>query len=72
VTYEIIREIRSYAYAEEVRELLVMASSEVADYIYDLEGSTIDKLEDELQKKITIRKVERFHREEYEVVGKRG
>ncbi len=72
VTYEILREVRSFAYADDLKELVVMASSEVADYIYDVEGLTVDKLEEELQKKITIKKVSRFHREEYEVVGKRG
>ncbi|MEA3240152.1 MAG: Rne/Rng family ribonuclease [Pseudomonadota bacterium] len=71
VTYEIIREIKSYSYAEEILELVVKVSPEVADYLYDMESLTMDSLEYELEKKITIRKDEHLHREEYEIVGKR-
>lgn len=71
VTYEIIREIKSYFNAEETRELVVRVSPEVADYLYDMESLTMDSLEYELGKKITTRKVDHFHREEYEIVGKR-
>ncbi|MBN2333863.1 MAG: Rne/Rng family ribonuclease [Deltaproteobacteria bacterium] len=71
ITYEIIREIRSYSDAADVKEVVVMVSPDVADYLYDAAGLTIDSLELEMAKKITIKKVEPFHQEEYEVIGQR-
>ncbi len=71
VTYEIFREIKSYSRAEDVVELVVMVSPEVADYLYDVESLAMDSMEYELGKKITTKKIDHFHREEYEIVGKR-
>ncbi len=71
VTYEIFREIKSYSCAEDIVELVVMVSPEVADYLYDVESLAMDSMEYELGKKITTKKIDHFHREEYEIVGKR-
>jgi ribonuclease G len=71
VTYEIFREIKSYTFAEDVTELVVMVSPEVADYLYDVESLAMDSMEYELGKKITTKKIDHFHREEYEIVGRR-
>jgi hypothetical protein len=43
----------------------------VAGYLYDVESLAMDSMEYELGKKITTKKIDHFHREEYEIVGKR-
>ncbi|MBN2232412.1 MAG: Rne/Rng family ribonuclease [Deltaproteobacteria bacterium] len=69
VGYEIMRELRGYQYIAEVREIVVEASPEVADYLCDAEALAFDRLESDLGRKITIRTRESLHREEYTVTG---
>ncbi len=71
VTYEIVRELKSYGYDPDVRELVVMVNPELADFIYDNEGLSLDNLEYEMRKKITLKKVEHYQWEEYEIIAKR-
>jgi len=60
VTYEIVRELKSYGYDSDVKELLVMVNAELADY----------NLEYVMRKKITLKKVDHYQWEEYEIVAK--
>jgi len=70
VTYEIIRELKSYGYDPDVKELVVMVNAELADFIYDNEGLSLDNLEYEMRKKITLKKVDHYQWEEYEIIAK--
>jgi ribonuclease G len=70
VTYEIVRELKSYGYDPDVLELEVLVNPELADFIYDNEGLSLDNLEYEMRKKITLKKVEHYQWEEYEIIAK--
>jgi len=70
VTFEIVRELKSFGYDFEVKELVVMISPDLIDYIYDNESLSLDNLEYAMRKKITLKKVDHFQWEEYEIVAK--
>ncbi|MBN2809112.1 MAG: Rne/Rng family ribonuclease [Deltaproteobacteria bacterium] len=70
VTYEIVRELKSYGYDADVKELVVMVNADLADYIYDNEGLALDNLEYAMRKKITLKKVDHYQWEEYEIVAR--
>ncbi len=70
VTFEIVRELKSFGYDLEVKELVVMISPELIDYIYDNESLSLDNLEYAMRKKITLKKVDHFQWEEYEIIAK--
>ncbi len=70
VTFEIVRELKSFGYDLEVKELVVMISPELIDFIYDNESLSLDNLEYAMRKKITLKKVDHFQWEEYEIIAK--
>ena len=70
VTFEIVRELKSFGYDLEVKELVVMISPELIDYIYDNESLSLDNLEYAMRKKITLKKIDHFQWEEYEIIAK--
>jgi ribonuclease G len=70
VTFEIVRELKSFGYDLEVKELVVMVGPELLDYIYDNESLSLDNLEYAMRKKITLKKVDHFQWEEYEIIAK--
>ncbi len=70
VTFEIVRELKSFGYDLEVKELIVKISPELIDYIYDNESLSLDNLEYAMRKKITLKKVDHFQWEEYEIIAK--
>ena len=70
VTYEIVRELKSYGYDPDVKELVVMVNAEMADYIYDNESLSLDNLEYVMRKKITLKKVDHYQWEDYEIVAR--
>ena len=70
VTYELVRELKSYGYEPDVKELVVLVNAELADFIYDNEGLSLDNLEYEMRKKITLKKVDHYQWEEYEIIAK--
>jgi len=70
VTFEIVRELKSFGYDLEVKELEVMISPELIDFIYDNESLSLDNLEYAMRKKITLKKVDHFQWEEYEIIAK--
>ncbi|MCK5914976.1 MAG: ribonuclease E/G, partial [Deltaproteobacteria bacterium] len=70
VTFEIIRELKSFGYDLEVKELIVMIGPDLLDYIYDNESLSLDNLEYAMRKKITLKKIDHFQWEEYEIIAK--
>ncbi|MCK5680975.1 Rne/Rng family ribonuclease [bacterium] len=70
VTFEIVRELKSFGYDLEVKELIVMINPELLDYIYDNESLSLDNLEYAMRKKITLKMIDHFQWEEYEVIAK--
>ncbi len=70
VTFEIVRELKSFGYDLEVKELVVMISPELIDYIYDNESLSLDNLEYVMRKKITLKKVDHLQWEEYEIIAR--
>jgi len=70
VTFEIIRELKSFGYDLNVKELVVMINPELIDYIYDNESLSLDNLEYAMRKKITLKKIDHFQWEEYEIIAK--
>ncbi|HIE07359.1 MAG TPA: Rne/Rng family ribonuclease [Desulfarculaceae bacterium] len=70
VTFEIIRELKSFGYDSNVKELVVMINPELLDYIYDNESLSLDNLEYAMRKKITLKKIDHFQWEEYEIIAK--
>ncbi len=70
VTFEIIRELKSFGYDSNVKELVVMINPELIDYIYDNESLSLDNLEYAMRKKITLKKIDHFQWEEYEIIAK--
>ncbi|RLB73873.1 MAG: Rne/Rng family ribonuclease [Deltaproteobacteria bacterium] len=70
VTFEIVRELKSFGYDLEVKELIVKINPELIDYIYDNESLSLDNLEYAMRKKITLKKVDHFQWEEYEIIAK--
>ena len=70
VTFEIVRELKSFGYDPEVKELVVMISPELIDFIYDNESLSLDNLEYAMRKKITLKKVDEFQWEEYKIIAK--
>jgi len=68
--YDILREIRrtgSRKRNQGFQHILVNCHPAVADMIYNQELSTIEKLENKINKKVVIRAMGHYHQEKYEV-----
>ena len=71
ICYDIFREIERTALEGGITGANIISHPEVADYLYQSERETLDRLEERFGIKITIQSNASFHLEAYDVFGER-
>ena len=67
IAYEVFRELQRAAAHNKGKQLLVYANAHVANLLYDEERSTLEALEKQLGKRISVKVMDDYHLEQFEV-----
>jgi ribonuclease G len=71
VVYDILREIkRETARAKNTESVFVNTNPDVADLMYGEELHSVERLEEEIKKRIVVRALGHYHLERYEVYSR--
>ena len=69
ISYEIIREIKRDIRGITRNKILLNVHPEIANLLYDEEYQLLEELEESMKKKIIIKAKNKFHIEQYEIMG---